>query len=331
MIAWGALVLAAVGISLLVVLPGMLLLAGSGADRSLALAAGPAVTVAIAGVAAVVFSRFGIVWDARTVGGLFVLLGSIGIAGVRLRGSTVCCHGLPLKLRAPLHSIGERTGWSALAASIIGAVTAGGTQIILFAKTIGTPWAMLQNTDAMVQLNLIEEIHRSGDASMLTAAIPVTGGSYPTVWHSFAVFLTPFASTPFTFNALLVSLFGVLYPTGMAMLATAAGGGPIARVAAPWLALSAPWFPGFMLTFSSMTSAGFAVALVPSAIAAVVLLWRSYSTGDRCCLWQRLCSASGWPVQARGSGRFWFHVCCCSSDCFHEPVGHGPRLEELLL
>ncbi|WP_136313936.1 DUF6541 family protein [Actinomyces procaprae] len=272
MTAWAALVLAAVGISLLILVPGALALVGAGADRAVALAAGATVTVACAGAAAVALSRLGIPWDARTAGALLVAMGGAGaIAGVlrrRWRRTTAAGrHGAGA-------AGGTAHGRRAVAASIVGAVTAGGVQAGLFAKVTGTPRALLQNNDAMVQLNLIEEIRRSADASTLTAAIPITGGSYPTVWHSFSVFLTPFAGTPFVFNAMVVSLFAVLYPAGMAMLAAAAGGGPAARLSAPWLGLAACWFPGSMLTFNAQASGSFAIALIPAALAAVVLLWR---------------------------------------------------------
>ncbi|WP_103063658.1 DUF6541 family protein [Actinomyces qiguomingii] len=271
MVDWVILVIAAVAVSLPVLLPGTLLLAGIGADRPLALAAGPAVTVAIVGVSSILFPWVGFSWDLWSAGSLLLLISGAGAAGALMRrqwrsaeqgdATEYSFAGAPIRARDAL-------------ASVVGVVTAGCTQIALFARAIGAPDALLQNTDAMVQLNLITEIDRSGDASMLTAALPVTGGTYPTAWHAFSVFLTPFVGTPFVFNAMAVSLFAVLFPAGMGMLAATAGGGPAARIAAPWLALATPWFPGLMLTFNAQVSGAFAVAVIPSALAAVVLLWR---------------------------------------------------------
>ncbi|NDR52607.1 DUF6541 family protein [Actinomyces sp. 565] len=271
MVGWVALVLAAAVVSLLVAVPGATLLAGAGTQRPLAIAAGPAVTVAIVGVATVVMSRLGITWDARTAVALLAAICGAGALAAALRRRRGTTEAGQLEAEAFTGQAGRSR---ALAASVVGAVTAGGAQVALFARAVGRPDALLQNTDAMVQLNLIAEIERSGDASMLTAAIPVTGGNYPTAWHAFSVFLAPFASTPFVFNAMAVALFAVLFPTGMGMLTATASRGTIARIAAPWLALAAPWFPGLMLTFSAQASGAFAIALVPSALAAVVLLWR---------------------------------------------------------
>lgn len=140
--------------------------------------------------------------------------------------------------------------------------------LVFFADSLGNPWAILQNHEAMLHLNLIEEIHRSGNASIVTSSHRVSASSfYPNGFHAWASLLVPWTSTPFAANAALLAVVGVLAPLGVALLISSLGAGPDSFIAGPLLVWATMWFPSMPFLFFAQFAATFAIVLAPGAIA----------------------------------------------------------------
>lgn len=258
---WGALYVSAVLLSAVLVLPGALAARSWGASPTVALGAGPILTLGFIGVSGVVFDLLGVGWTPVTVASAAVpvLVASTALA-------RWCAPRSARLLPFTAAPGGPRSGNRVWAAC--GVVIASLFALVFFADSLGSPWAILQNHDAMLHLNLIEEIHRSGNASIITSSHGVSASSlYPNGFHAWASLLVPWASTPFAANAALLAVVGVLAPLGVALLISSLGAGPASFIAGPLLVWATMWFPSMPFLFFAQFAATFAIVLTPGAIA----------------------------------------------------------------
>lgn len=180
-------------------------------------------------------------------------------------------------------------------------------QIIVLSQAMGRPSAVFQNHDAMFHLNLIVEIERTGNASPLTSAIPVSGAAYyPNLWHVVAAVLPGVPPTT-AFNIVLIMVAALLLPLGCILLVRAIGGGGAAMALAPFAASVTMWFPSLMLYYHGQASTALSIVLIPFALAAIVDWVRDK---DR---FSSLCAAAsavaGAAVAHAGAGQLLLIIC----------------------
>ncbi|MDY6213826.1 MAG: DUF6541 family protein [Schaalia hyovaginalis] len=260
-LSWGALYVAAVLLSAVLVLPGALAARSWGASPTVALGAGPILTLGFIGVSGVVFDLLGVGWTPATVASAAapVLVASMALARWCAPRSA---RLLPFAAAPGEPRLGNRV-WAAC-----GVLIASLFALVFFTDALGNPWAILQNHDAMLHLNLIEGIHRSANASIITSSRDVSGSPlYPNGFHAWASLLVPWTSTPFAANAALLAVVGVLAPLGVSLLIASLGGGAAALIAGPLLVWATMWFPSMPFLFFAQFAATFAIVLVPGAIA----------------------------------------------------------------
>lgn len=253
MVSWIWLVALSGLLATLVVGPWYALLRAVRAPVVEALAAAPGAAVTTVATSGILFQVVGLPWN--TVSGLGVLClpgvaaGALLVRGRRRPGAQVHACRVPAR-----------------AAGLTGLSLAGLLGLRIQALGMKRPDAILQNHDAMFHLNLVDEITRTGDASMLTAAQALNSGMYPTAWHALAALLAPVAGVPMAFNATMLMTSVLLLPLGAVLLSRAVGARSAGLVAAPVLVTSTTWLPAFMQDFNAQVAAALSVALVAPAL-----------------------------------------------------------------
>lgn len=322
---WIGLVLLAAGMLVAVTGPGALILRGCGTPWSIALGAGPALTVLMVGAATTIMPFLGLGWTPLTGWTLLTWGAVLGGWAVRHRGrGNQGRHALDRRGadQGPDLSRGA-VPWRWAGA---GVVLAAALQLTVFIREVGSPSRILQNHDAMFHLNLIESIHRTGNASMLTAAAPLNGGSYyPDTWHALASLLMgEGVSAPLAFNTMVVLICAFMVPLGIVLLTASVGGGRVALLTAPVLGMSTMWFPAFMVTFNAQTAAAWATALLPGSVAAVIGVFRSRS--PRLVLGIGLILVGGVSMAHAGAGQWLVIVALVAGATYWITWGSRPGL-----
>jgi hypothetical protein len=222
---------------------------------------------------------------------LTLLAGSFAAAAVGLpwNAATAALTALPLVLTAWLAGRRFAFGQPLMPAGIglptwlaAGAGTAIGSAVTSLAllRGIGDPAAASQGWDPIFHLNALRWIQESGQATPWSIA-PIFGAGratyYPAGWHS-AVALVP-GSIPEAANLSSIVIGGLIWPAGLAFLATAVlPRHPAAWALTPLVGASFISFPFSQLLRSGQWPNGLATALVPATLALAVLLLRRVSS-----------------------------------------------------
>ncbi|MDO4242230.1 MAG: hypothetical protein Q4C85_00440 [Actinomyces sp.] len=289
----------------LLVLPGASVVAALTARPGVVLGAGPLVTVLLTAVVTLVMPLVGLPWTSVT--GAAVL--ACACAVYPLRRLMAARRSGP-RHRAPSWAgLGDvaRTASSCVAA----ALPAAALQVGVLMHSMGRPYAILQNHDAMFHLNLIEEIRRTGDASTITAATSLNGGRfYSATFHALTAILPDAISTPLAFNIALVTIGALLLPFLTALLLRELGQPWWVCVLGPVAAMATMWAPALLLYFHSHAAAGLAIVLAPGALAALTAA-REGSGSRRAAPWIVALLAVAALTAAHPGGGQWILIVLC--------------------
>lgn len=271
---WLGFIVISLTLAVVTILPGALLLSRSRLEPVAVLATAPAVSILMVSAACLVLAFADVPWN-TPVQAVVLAAPCLLLIGRRPARSP---ESLPegedsLTQFTPGPGVLGTAGRAALAA-----VPATVLQLVLCLPIMGSPGAILQNHDAILHLNLIETIHRSGNASMLSAARSINGGFYPDAFHAVAVILRPFVSAPVILNAGVIAIGAMLTPFVLVLLARSVGLRWWACALAPLLGMSTMWMPGFMLFFNAQVPAGLAVAVMIGALASLTATIRAGRT-----------------------------------------------------
>lgn len=268
---WLGFIVISLTLAVVTILPGALLLSRSRLEPVAVLATAPAVSIIMVSAACLVLAFAGVPWN-TPVQAVVLAAPCLLLIGRRLvRSPEPLPEGEGGLAQGP--GVLGTAGRAALAAT-----PATVLQLVLCLPIMGSPGAILQNHDAILHLNLIETIHRSGNASMLSAARSINGGFYPDAFHAVAVILRPFVSAPVILNAGVIAIGAMLTPFVLVLLARSVGLRWWACALAPLLGMSTMWVPGFMLFFNAQVPAGLAVAVMIGALASLTATIRAGRT-----------------------------------------------------
>ncbi|MFC9335980.1 DUF6541 family protein [Arthrobacter sp. NPDC057009] len=248
-------------------LPGLLVLLPLRPGWPAAIALSPAVTLLMLLAGSFAAAAVGLPWNAATAAlTALPLVLTAWFAGRRFafgQPLTPAGIGLPIWLAA-------------------GAGTAIGSAVTCLAllRGIGDAAAASQGWDPIFHLNALRWIQESGQATPWSIA-PIFGAGratyYPAGWHS-AVALVP-GSIPEAANLSSIVIGGLIWPAGLAFLATAVlPRHPAAWALTPLVGASFISFPFSQLLRSGQWPNGLATALVPATLALAVLLLRRVSS-----------------------------------------------------
>lgn len=199
----------------MVVVPGWALLRLAGVRGLLALAGGPALSLAFYGLAAIGLDRAGVRWSWAPVLALLAAVCLVAAAvglwvrrDARRRGARPGGAD-PAGLWSDRDRLGWAGWWVALAVAGSGLLVA-----VPIAIGMGSPGALLQQWDAVFHVNAVQAIGETGNASTFGAMQPMfgragAGGYYPAVWHGIVALAPGFDSIAAAANA-TTFVFGVL-------------------------------------------------------------------------------------------------------------------------
>lgn len=252
---WVSLIPAVLIATLVLWIPGLTVVAATTRLRVWALAAAPAVTVGLIGVAGVLGGLLGVRWTTLVLGLFAVVVAAVAML---IRRLTRADGGT------------ETTTRRHAAAFAVGTAAAAMITAAQVARLIGDPHAIAQRFDNIFHLNAVQHVLHSGDASSL-GLVDFTGNVfYQMGWHSL--------------TALVAQLSGVAVPTAVtatnvAIAATAWTMGCAALVAVVrphnwWLpavgALLSTGFGAFpyrLLDFGVLYPNFLSIALLPGVLA----------------------------------------------------------------
>lgn len=265
----------AVGVAAaLLVVPGWLVAWCAGLRGVLGVAAGPLLSVSVAGGTAVVAQLVGVRWGAA------VFAGGVVAAAVAALGLSWQVRRL-LRRRgvdpAPVAGDGAGAwGWSVVGVAAGGSALASG-----IARGLGSPDRWPQTYDAVFHLDAAWHVVRTGDGSSLTLATmtrpEATRGFYPAAWHDLVALLAGVAGVDVVVatSALAFTTVAVAWPLGCVALTRAGVGssGPL-LAAAGALAAAVAASPVLLVAYGTLWPNALATALLPAALGLVVLLVR---------------------------------------------------------
>lgn len=304
---WNALVLLAWALAALIVVPGAILLRALGAPPLAALSAGPAITLMIVAIAGIGLEAVGIGWGtgSQSALGAAVLVSpvvswlarrwlaarcqaatppdeaSAELAVESSSGSAPVAAGWLIRalrglraLRASrlFHSVSAPRTLLTAVAAILAALPAGLIHALALTRQMGEPDTVHQNMDSVLHMNLIEEIYRTGNSSILTAARSINGAIYPDGFHSIAVVLRPWANSSQILNASLIAVGAILLPLTVVLLARAVGLRWWAASLAALLGTATMWVPAYMVFFNALMAAALAMVALLGVVAALLAL-----------------------------------------------------------
>ncbi|CAM2899670.1 DUF6541 domain-containing protein [Actinomyces slackii] len=271
MLEWiGALTLAVLLLAVLV-LPGSLVLGALGVRTDMALAAGPGVSIIVITASTVALARVGVPWNG--VSSALILGGISAISAIGMVGRVPGAVGVARHARLHRAEHWLRLVMGHAAPIVLGILLTALPQLIILARVLRSPAAVLQNHDAMFHLNYIAQIMTFGNASPFGSSWWINGGSYyPNLWHAVAALHSGTQPTV-AFNVMAIMVSALLAPLGCIVLARSLGGGPLAQILAGAAGSGTAWFPGYMLYLHAQAPTALAIALIPFSLAAAIL-WR---------------------------------------------------------
>ena len=235
----------------------------------LAVAFAPAISMSIAGLAAVGAGAIGVRWGMVPFALAFALLtASCGVA----RGLGIT---LPrTHLQASLMAFSSKKSLVAWSAALLAALAICLGPLFMVART---PAAILERYDALYHLNALAFIRDRGDGSSLNmnalTRTDLSSASYPAAFHDLAS-LVPIEHVPIVLNGSVLALALVPWIVGNALLAAVVF--PRVRWAAPAAAIAAVLIPASPVNLWIHLSPipnliGF--AMLPGLLAAAYALW----------------------------------------------------------
>ncbi len=257
-------------LALVFFVPGGLFLLAFGLGPARAAALGPAVSLALVSLAAVVFAPLGIPWTAATVLPFLGVTVAVAAAWLGRRGGSRVAV-------LPSIPLGASARWG-VALGVLGGCTVTGLALVRGIGAAGTP---SQGWDPIFHANVLQWIRESGQASPWEIS-PIYGGSrtayYPGGWHA-VLSLYP-GSLIEAANASAVVIGALIWPLGLSFLASAVlPRHPAAWALTPLMGASFVSFPFAQLLKSGQWPNGLATALVPATLAFAVLILRQEGPG----------------------------------------------------
>lgn len=244
--------------------PGLVVGLAAGLRGLVAWGAAPVLSVGLVSGSALAGGMLGVHWGAAVPATATVLVAGAAYAVRRRRGSP------------PREGDGR---WPVLAA-VAGSVGATGIGLLTAVRGMGRPDAVSQTFDASFHYNAVARILATGDASATTLGGLVNSPSfYPAGWHATVSLVAPHAGgaggtgivTASNMTALAVAL--VAWPASQLLLVRVlAGRSTGAALATPLLAVGFGAFPWALVTYGALWPNLLGVALMPAAVAAVVVL-----------------------------------------------------------
>lgn len=196
-------------------------------------------------------------------------------AAVGLIALVVLCLLAARLLRVPAARTTVRDGRGLLALGLAGGVAGGAARVVAY---IGDPESVSQSNDAPFHLGAVRAILEQGTATpfglggLVDPEAP--GAFYPGAWHAVTSLVAAYsgADIPVATNVMTVVVAAVVWPLGAAWLAHAATGRRLAAAAAAALSPALIAFPLLLVQYGILYSYLLAVALVPAALAALIVL-----------------------------------------------------------
>ena len=242
-------------------LPGLVAGLAAGLRGLVAWGAAPVLSVGLVSGSALAGGMAGVHWGAAVPVVATALVAGVGFA-LRRRTAT-----------APREGDGR---WTVLAA-VGGSLGAAGIGLLTAVRGMGRPDAVSQTFDASFHYNAVARILATGDASATTLGGLVNSPAfYPAGWHATVSLVAPHAGgtgivTASNMTALAVAL--VAWPASQLLLVRVLAGRSVgAALATPLLAVGFGAFPWALVTYGALWPNLLGVALMPGAVAAVVVL-----------------------------------------------------------
>lgn len=253
--------------TLLLLVPGGVVLVAAGFRMLSALALAPVASIALAGLGGVVLHLVGVAWGPASfaVFALLVVLAAGGLRAILTRR--------PPWAGATSGTAGIRRLVPAAAGGLAVAVA---TTVVQYMRPVGGAERFTFNYDAMWHAAVIRHILLTGDASSLdTGLLDGTSGShyYPAAWHSLVALTmqSTGASITASINASIIVLFAFVWPLSAGVLAVRLFGrsrmvvfgtvGSAALFAA---------FPSHFLDFGPLYSNLLSFAIAPACLAFIL-------------------------------------------------------------
>ncbi|MBV0894319.1 DUF6541 family protein [Microbacterium sp. NC79] len=159
---------------------------------------------------------------------------------------------------------------------------------VQLARVTGAPENISQTFDNVYHLNGVRWVGESGYIAPTRQLLP---GFYPSLWHALSctVMMLTGASVPVAVNAVTIALGALVWPLAcIALVARIAGCQPVALAIGAVLSATIPLFPMLMLDFGVLYPNVLSIALLPSALAALLFVLDIGSNDlPRPALWSR--------------------------------------------
>ena len=249
-------------------LPGLVAAWSIGLRRLGAWAFAPVGSVAMISLLATLFGITGIPWT----------LASAAVGLVLFAAALVAVR---LLLRVPIvrpRVAGAR--WPVLVALAVAAVLL----TVRITVYIGDPGNFSQTNDAAFHLGAVRAVIEHGDGNSFGLAGLIDpaaiGGFYPGAWHATASIIALMGgSISVATNALSLIVAAVVWPLGITWLTQVVTGRRLAAAAAAAMSPTLVIFPLLMVQYGVLYPYLLAVALLPAAIAVIVILTRRRWSG----------------------------------------------------
>lgn len=246
--------------ALLLVVPGAVGARLTGLRWNTAVAVGPLLSTTTVTIAGVVAGAAGIRWGVLPLlAGVLALVAACALVG-RL-------------LRAHPEAGDDGSLWSLL----VGAGLSSLVVALVVLPVSGRPTTFPQSPDTIFHLGTIQWMLERGDVSTLHAsgfAASGPGGFYPAAFHAVATTVAQLTGSSPVVSASATSLVvgGVVWPLGVMLLARRVlGTGWWPTLAAALTSVAFSGFPFWMMGYGVLWPNGFGQALMPSALALVVV------------------------------------------------------------
>lgn len=253
-----------------VFVPGMLALFGVGLRGLALIAAAPLFSIAAAALIAVALGAVGIGWSPLSWGlASIVFIALAWVLGRFLRSR-------------PQAVAPARRRWILPTALIIGSLL-GAWRL---GSYISEPSGISQTNDAVFHMNAVRYILETADASSMHVNAVIGGNSfYPSAWHGVVSLIAVMtgASIEVAANIFTLVIGALIWPLGIAWLTRALTGSSSTAGYAAVLSSALQTFPLLMFQWGVLFPNALSTALVPAAVALVVVLpeWSAGSSSPR--------------------------------------------------
>ena len=258
---WAAALPVTIVTLLLVLVPGVAALRGAGVRGLAMIAFAPLLSIAGIAVAAIVLGAARIPWSPASLGVVLLLVVALAWILGRVLGLPADGASARTETRRWLLPLGLGLG-----------ILFGAWRLIAY---IQDPVGISQTNDAVFHMNAVRYILDTGNASSLHVSGVIGGqGFYPGAWHAVvsAVVAITGAPIPLAANAFTLVIGAVIWPLGLAWLTrTLTGSARVAGIAAV-LSGALQLYPLLMFQWGVLFPNALSVAVLPAAVAVVLVL-----------------------------------------------------------